>query len=176
MHSFMHYIREISWRKKTATPSTIITYYSYSFYNYIKRNIINVTIYLYLPAYSLCTMGGKLPSLDMLISEMVIPLQNSYYHSDYPKACSGLYGLSMFLKGFNQGIEDMPPPPEVKNGNGLHLRMKDQIPTLYISECKRYYEKWYPLVLQRLGLYQKTVLEIIQRSSFGVGGGYFDQS
>lgn len=121
-------------------------------------------------------MGGKLPSLDMLLSEMVIPMQNSYYHNDYPKACTGLYGLGMFLKGFNQGLEDFPKPPERINQNGMAIKERDSQPSLYIQKCKQYYDVHYPLVLQRLGLYQKTVLEIIQRSSFGVGGGYFDQS
>lgn len=114
-------------------------------------------------------MGGKLPSLDMLISEMVIPLQNSYYHNDYPKACVGLYGLGMFLKGFNQGIEDFPELPKKKSEVGYDIKERDKLPGRYIRECKDYYEKYYPVIMQRLGLYQKTVLEVIERSQYATG-------
>ena len=114
-------------------------------------------------------MGGKLPSLDMLISEMVIPMQNSYYHNDYPKACVGLYGMLMFLHGFNQGIEDPPKPPKKKDGVGIPIKERDGLPLRYITECKDYYDNLYPLVMQRLGLYQKTVLEVIERSQYATG-------
>ena len=114
-------------------------------------------------------MGGKLPSLDMLISEMVIPMQNSYYHNDYPKACTGLYVLGMFLKGFNQGIEDFPKLPKRKSEIGMNLRERDGVPMRYIQDCKEYYDNNYPIIMQRLGLYQKTVLEVIERSQYATG-------
>ena len=119
-------------------------------------------------------MGGKLPSLDMLLSEMVIPMQNSYYHNDYPKACIGLYGLGMFLQGFNQGLSDFPIPPKKKSGVGVHLKERDGLSMRYIIECKDYYDNNYPIVMQRLGLYQKTVLESIEQSQWATGGGFSD--
>lgn len=114
-------------------------------------------------------MGSKVFASDMLISEMVMPMQNSYTHSDYPKAATNLFGLAEFLYGFDEGIKDFEKPPKLKSGYGMDSRRRNGLNYEYLQACKEYYERNFPLVMRRLGKYQSQVLKAIEMQNNMMG-------
>lgn len=116
-------------------------------------------------------MGSKLFSSDMLLSELIIPMVNSYSHNDFAKACTQLYSLSMFLVGFGEGIKDFPKPPKPKIVVMGDARSRQSSGAEYQNDCQAYFDQYYPIVMMRLGKYQQTMLKAIERNYYmgGVG-------
>ena len=113
-------------------------------------------------------MGSKLLATDMLISEMVIPMTNAYHHSDFHKACVDLNAINRFLFGFGEGIENFPKPPQGEKGKmGLETRMNYH--ANHSEQCCRYYETNYPVVMERMGAYQRAMLKAIEAAQYQIG-------
>lgn len=110
-------------------------------------------------------MGSKLFAADMILNDMIKPMNNAYQFKDYPTACGFLDALEKFLKGYGEGISDMPPKPEVFDNNSSDILSRTTRGNDYNARCKRYFEKYYPIVMQRVGLYIKAVLDAIERDN-----------
>ena len=111
-------------------------------------------------------MGSKIFASDMLISEMIMPMQNAYHHGDYEKASVDLDGLNMFLYGFGEGIENFPAPPQMKTLANSGTRERSVLYPQFLQECKQYYQTNYRVVMKRFGQYQKTMLDALERNKY----------
>ena len=113
-------------------------------------------------------MGSKILASDMLISEMLIPMQNAYHHADYAKASHDLYVLSSFLLGFGEGIKDFPRPPTPKNIMVSDARTRINEPQRYLTACKNYYEEHSPTIMMCFGQYQRKMLDALEHNKFAL--------
>jgi hypothetical protein len=120
-------------------------------------------------------MGSKLLSTDMMVSQLVMPMTNSYAHSDYAKAAIQLYSLFAFLAGFGQKISEFPKPPKPVLSFQKDIRQRSRMGTEYIRSCKDYYETNYPVVMFKLGEYQDRILKAIESQNYGRGMQSFSQ-
>ena len=106
-------------------------------------------------------MGSMLFSTDMLLQDFIQPAQKAYDYNQYDKACVHLLQLNDFLRGFGQGIKDLPEFD--KTTNDIHERLDGQY------YYKRYYEKYSRELMKALGLYQKELLNWIKLTNqFGL--------
>jgi hypothetical protein len=81
-------------------------------------------------------------------------MTNAYQFNNFETAANLLHQLNNFLLGFGTGIDDLP------SFNTITFDVKDRSnPYLYY---KRYYEKYAPLVLKCVGIYQRQVLDKIK--------------
>lgn len=84
---------------------------------------------------------------------------------NYEVAARNLEKLKRFLKGFGEGITDMPdlkdPRPEMQND--IKSRVRQQ-PT-FISQCKIYYDTYCADVFERLGIYIRAEIDALDRAN-----------
>lgn len=120
-------------------------------------------------------MGSKLLSTDMVISELVMPMTNSYAHSDFAKAAQQLFALYAFLAGFGQKIEGFPDPPKPVLSFQKDIRQRGNMNIEYIRSCKVYFEEHYPVVMLKLGQYQRAMLRAIEAQQWGRGMNNFNE-
>lgn len=114
-------------------------------------------------------MGSKLLSTDMMISQLVMPMTNSYTHSDFAKAAIQLFALYGFLRGFGQKIDKFPDPPKPVLSFQKDIRQRGKMSTEYIRSCKVYFEENYPVIMFKLGEYQDRILKAIEAQNYGRG-------
>lgn len=115
-------------------------------------------------------MGSMITSLEALLTMTIMPMKNAYHMKDYESAMHDLYELSEFLIGFGEGIENFPKPPERMSPNGLPVKERDMIESVFTGKCKTYYHTLSPPIFRRWGKYQRTVLDIIKAQNSWTGG------
>ena len=100
-------------------------------------------------------MGSKLLSTDMLVNIYMAPMNKAYQFHDYDSAANLLYQFNSFMRGFDFGIKDLPPPKD-PIATEIHSRMN---PGIYY---KNYFDRYSPLLSLALGKYQREILDQIQ--------------
>lgn len=85
---------------------------------------------------------------------------NAYVFGQYEKACQLLIALNSFLKGYGQGVSDLPTAIPTNLPNDIYSRYKPD--TTY----RNFYDKWSNLVLDKMGQYIKEVLASLPNQVF----------
>lgn len=92
------------------------------------------------------------------------------YPVGYETANVLLFGLGKFLLGFEEGVKiDEPPKPQQLTK--ADSRDRAFLPAKHMQENKDYFTEHFPLIMQRLGMYEQSVIKALSmRSTWGYQG------
>jgi len=104
-------------------------------------------------------MGNAIPSLDMMMNDLLRPLMNAYSFQQYESTAKMLFTLNNYLIGLRTGIDDMKRP-ELPDTTATTMTNRTQ----YFST---YCDFYMPLVVLSLGNAHRKFMDtfIAERNS-----------
>lgn len=110
-------------------------------------------------------MGDRIFSSDMILSFVVNPMERAYSFGQYEVAARNLAKLRRFLKGFGEGIADMPDMPKAFDKRANDIRTRTGQPNQFLQRCKKYYDDFNGDIYERLGIYIRTEIDALERNN-----------
>lgn len=109
-------------------------------------------------------MGSLVWSADMMIQDYMQTMLRAEQFGKWETAAQCLFNLSKFLIGYGQGL-DIPAPPKISFQDANDIRHRINTGSKYMTECQKYYRRYSPDIMERIGLYISDIMTKLTKAN-----------